>query len=461
MDPSRTITQTHEGRSGPGKGQPYLFLTLRCDRPLEGGARFSFQGADQVNIGRGSALQLERQQGETTSIRISVPDGRMSSRHARLQRVLGAWVIEDADSKNGTFVDGKRVTSSPLADDALVELGHSFFVFREALPRAEPALLEQRALKPSPRGMATLSPVVAVELERVTTFARSQVPVLISGETGTGKELIASAIHELSGRPGPFVAVNCGAIAPNLLESELFGHRKGAFTGAIDDRAGLVRSSDHGTLLLDEIGDLAPPAQATLLRVLQESEVMPVGATRPVKIDLRVVAATHRDLAALAARELFRPDLLARLDGAMISLPRLRDRREDFGVIAAALIEKSAGDAASSVTFSADAARLMLLHDWPLNVRELEKCLASALVLAQDGRIELEHLPEVVRTPPKQPSSPEPVREQDQHLREELMKQLRENGGNVTAVARSMGKARTQVQRWLRRFEIDPGSFGR
>jgi DNA-binding NtrC family response regulator len=222
-----------------------------------------------------------------------------------------------------------------------------------------------------------------------------------------------------------------------------------------------VRSSDQGTLLLDEIGDLPLPAQATLLRVLQESEVMPVGATRPVKIDLRVVAATHRDLGALAARELFRPDLLARLDGAMISLPRLRDRREDFGVIVAALIEKSAGDAANSVTFSADAARLMLLQDWPLNVRELEKCLASALVLAHDGRIELEHLPEVVRTPPKQPSSPEPVREQDQRLREELMKQLRENRGNVTAVARSMRKARTQVQRWLRRFDIDPGSFGR
>src|SRR6266404_6427156 len=461
MEPSRTITQTHERRPGPGKGQPYLFLTLRCDRPLEGGARFSFQGADQVHIGRGGALQVERQQGETSSIRISVPDGRMSSRHARLQRVLGEWMIEDADSKNGTFVDGKRVTSSPLADGALVELGHSFFIFREPLPRAEPALLEQRALKPSPRGMATLSPVVAVELERVTTFARSQVPVLISGETGTGKELIASAIHELSGRPGPFVAVNCGAIAPNLVESELFGHRKGAFTGAIEDRAGLVRSSDRGTLLLDEIGDLPLPAQATLLRVLQESEVMPVGATRPVKIDLRVVAATHRDLAGLAARELFRPDLLARLDGAMIPLPRLRDRREDFGVIAAALIEKSAGDAASSVRFSADAARLMLLHDWPLNVRELEKCLTSALVLARDGRIELEHLPEVVRTPPKQPSSPEPVREQDQHLREELMKQLRENRGNVTAVARSMRKARTQVQRWLRRFDIDPGSFAR
>jgi len=464
MDSSRTITQTHERKSGPGKGQPYLFLTLRCDRPLEGGARFSFQGADQVEIGRGGVLQVERQPGETSSMRISVSDGRMSSRHARLQRVLGAWMIEDAGSKNGTFVDGRRVTNTPLADGALVELGHSFFVFREALPRAEPAFLEQRSLKPRARGMATLSPAFALELERVATFARSQVPVLVSGQTGTGKELIASAIHELSGRPGPFVAVNCGAIAPNLVESELFGYRKGAFSGALEDRPGLVRSSEHGTLLLDEIGDLPLAAQAALLRVLQESEVLPVGGTRPMKVDLRVVAATHRDLGALAAQDRFRRDLLARLDGARIVLPALRDRREDFGLILSALLEKTAGEMARDVIFSADAARALLLHGWPLNVRELEKCLASAVLLSRDGRVELEHLRETLLDAPKpvaphQGVAPEGLREADRRLRDQLIELLRANGGNVTAAARAMGKARTQVQRWLRRFEIDPASF--
>src|SRR5438132_154680 len=366
MDPSRTITQTHERRSGPGKGQPYLFLTLRCDHPLEGGARFSFQGADQVSVGRGGALQVERQQGETSSIRISLPDGRMSSRHARLQRVLGAWMIEDAGSKNGTFVDGKRVTTSPLADGALVE-------------------------------------------------------------------------------------------------SELFGYRKGAFSGALEDRPGLVRSSEHGTLLLDEIGDLPLAAQAALLRVLQESEVLPVGGTRPVKVDLRVVAATHRDLGALAAQDRFRRDLLARLDGARIMLPALRERREDFGLILSALMEKT-GEMARDLIFSADAARALLLHSWPLNVRELEKCLASAVLLARDGRVELEHLRETVFDAPKPVSppqgvAPEGLREADRRLREQLIELLRANGGNVTAAARTMGKARTQVQRWLRRFEIDPASF--
>jgi DNA-binding NtrC family response regulator len=466
MEESRTVTQTHERRVPPAPGQPYLFLSLQCDRPLEKGARFSLAGVDRVTLGRGAALNAERLQDAGASLlKITVPDPRMSGTHARLHKVLGRWAIEDAGSKNGTFVDGQRTATSPLADDALLELGHTFFVFRESLPRADPAFLDGRELRPLARGMATLSPGFALALQRVATFAPSRVPVLVRGESGTGKELIASAIHELSGRPGPFIPVNCGAIAPNLVESELFGYKKGAFSGAAEDRPGLVRSSEHGTLLLDEIGDLPLPAQATLLRVLQEHEVLPVGATRPVKVDLRVVAATHRDLAALADEEKFRSDLLARLDGATILLPPLRERREDFGLIASTLIEKIAGELARDVAFSADAARTLLLHDWPLNVRELEKCLASALLLARGGRVEQEHVRDSVHCSPKtpaarkQPAAAEPLTEKDRRLREDLLQLLRQNGGNVTAVARAMGKARTQVQRWLRRFEIDPGSF--
>ncbi len=466
MDETRTVTQTHERKVTVRLEQPYLFLTLQCDRPLDKGARFSLGGVDRVSLGRGTSLQAERlQEAGASLLRISVPDPRMSGSHARLHKVLGRWVVEDAGSKNGTFVDGERVTTSPLADGALLELGHSFFVFRESLPRAEPAFLDGREIRPLARGMATLSPAYGVALQKVATFARGRVPVLIRGESGTGKELIASAIHELSGRPGPFVPVNCGALPANLVESELFGYRKGAFSGALEDRPGLVRSSEHGTLLLDEIGDLPLPAQATLLRVLQENEVLPVGGTRPVKVDLRVVAATHRDLAALADEDKFRPDLLARLDGATIVLPALRERREDFALIVSSLIEKDAGETTAQTSFSVDAARTLLMHDWPLNVRELEKCLASALLLARGERIELEHVRESIRAAPpkpaarKHPGAPEALSEKDRRLRDELLEHLRANGGNVTAVARAMGKARTQVQRWLRRFEIDPGSF--
>src|SRR5712664_3579291 len=230
MANAHTITQTPERKSAPGAGKPYLFLTLKYDRTLEGGARFSLEGADVVTVGRGVSLQVERvHDGGVTTLKISVPDGHMSALHARLQRVLGSWVVEDLGSKNGTLIDSKRVTTSPLADGALLELGHSFLVFREALPRAEPTFLDSRDLRPVARGMATLSPAFAATLQRVVAFARSRVPVLVRGESGTGKELIASAIHELSGRPGPFVPVNCGAIAPHLIESELFGHRQGAF----------------------------------------------------------------------------------------------------------------------------------------------------------------------------------------------------------------------------------------
>ena len=461
MPSPQTITQTRETSPGKRGTSPYLFLTMRCDEADRPGARFSLRNVDAVTLGRATSLQTERkQEAGARLLHIGVPDGRMSASHARIQNVLGTWIIEDQGSKNGTFVDGRRTTSSPIADRTLLELGHSFFVFREALPLAEPAFFDGSELASVRAGMATLSPLFAGELARVASLARSRVPMLLQGETGTGKELIARAIHELSGRAGEFVAVNCGALASTLVESELFGYRKGAFTSAVDDRPGLIRSSDRGTLLLDEIGDLPLPAQAALLRVLQEEEVLPVGGTKPVKVDLRVIAATHRDLTALAGEERFRADLLARLDGATIVLPPLRERSEDVGLIVASLLRKLAGAAAAQVSFTSDAARALVRHGWPMNIREMEKCLSSALVLADGGRIELEHLPESVRSAPEpRPGREAAVPEKDRHVYDELVGRLREHSGNVTAVARSMRKARTQVQRWLKRFRIDPQSF--
>jgi transcriptional regulator with GAF, ATPase, and Fis domain len=277
------------------------------------------------------------------------------------------------------------------------------------------------------------------------------VPVLLRGESGAGKEVLAAAVHRLSGRRGRFQPVNCGAIPPNLTESTLFGHRRGAFSGAVDDQPGLVRGADGGTLLLDEIGDLPLPAQAALLRVLQESELLPLGAARPVKVDLRVVAATNQDLEALAAEGRFRRDLLARLSGYVCHVPPLRERREDFSLIVAALMTKLG---AADATFSADAARALLRYEWPLNVRELGKCLASAVALARGKRITSEHLPPLVNAAPPAPAV-------DNGRRDELIAQLRAHRGNVSAVARAMGKARAQVQRWLRRFRIDPVAFRR
>ena len=462
MGTDRTLTQTRKPRKDASLGQPHLFVVFRCDRPLDGGARISLAGADAVAFGRGPRLGLERvQDGGATTLRIGVPDPRMSTSHARLQRVLGAWVLADAGSKNGTFCEGRRIDRMEVADGALLELGHTFFLFRDAVAASPGDVLEPAAPGGPPRGFSTLVPAFAAELARIERIARSTVPVLLNGQTGTGKEVMARAIHALSERPGPFQAVNCAAIAPNLVESELFGHKKGAFTSAVDEHPGAVRSAHRGTLLLDEIGDLPLPAQAALLRVLQENEVLPVGSSRTVPVDLRVVAATNRDLDQLATEQRFRADLLARLSGYRCTLPPLRERREDFALLSAAVLESAR---APGLTFSVEAARALLSYPWPLNVRELEKCLTAAAVLAEGGQVELDHLPEAVRAAPKAAQAPAPAESHegpDAQRREEILKLMQEHGGNVTAVARAMGKARTQVQRWLRRFRIDPLSFRR
>jgi DNA-binding NtrC family response regulator len=455
---TRPDTQTGNHVSKPRRGDaPYLFIALQCERPLESAARICLHRADEVTVGRGSPLAVRA---EGSTLRVDVPDGRISARHLRISRVLGQWVLEDLQSRNGTLIDGSRIERTGLSDGTLIEAGQTFFIFRTALPQAG-NVLEADALEVAAPGLETLLPTFAAELERVRTVARSRLPVLLQGETGTGKEVIASAIHRLSGRTGPFLAVNCGALPMTLVESEMFGYRKGAFTGAMEDRPGLIRSAEGGTLLLDEIGDLPLPAQATLLRVLQEEEVMPVGGTRPTKVDLRVIAATHRDLPALVAHDKFRHDLLMRLCGFTVNLPPLRERREDFGLLLSRLLRRNEGGA--KITFTPEAGRAMLRYGWPGNVRELEKCLSSAAVLAQDGVVELEHLPASIAAAPAAPVAiPAGHLSADERERRELIiSLLREHGGNVTSVAKAMGKARTQVQRWLRRYDIDPLAYRR
>src|ERR1700682_1895638 len=323
-----------EVTSVPALGARHLFLVLTCDSPAAPSLRVSLKGVERVFIGRGGleprqAPVARRADGELT---LSVADDRMSTTHAAIRSVFGNWIIEDAGSRNGTLVNGRPVKREVLADGDLIELGHTFFVFRAdvALPAGAPPILDTGDLRPAATGVGTLLPSLAADLARAVAVSRSAIPVVIRGETGTGKELVASAIHALSGRQGPFLAVNCGGLSPSLVQSELLGHCKGAFTGAIEDTQGIVRSAQGGTLFLDGIEDLPLGAQPLLLRVLEQAEVVPVGTTRPVKVDVRVVVATQRDLGALAAEQRFRSDLLARLSGLMLHLPPLRERREDL-----------------------------------------------------------------------------------------------------------------------------------
>ena len=441
----------------------YLVLGLTCDQPLQPSARFVLSDLDEVVLGRGSHRGASRVEQKPRRLVVQVDDPWMSSRHARIARVDGRWQLEDGGSKNGCRVNGWPARQATLADGDVIELGCTFFVFRRKVPVVgDCGDLDLSATSSRPADLATCMPVLEHQLDALARIAPTDAAILVTGETGTGKEVIARAVHAMSGVRGPFVAVNCGAIPEGLVESQLFGHRKGAFSGATSDQLGLVRSADGGTLFLDEIGDLPLPAQAAVLRVLQEGEVLPVGGTRPAQVAVRVVAATHRDVDAMTTSGTFREDLLGRVAGFRAALPPLRERREDLGILLAALLRKHVGAGAEGVTFTSEAARELYRHRWPLNVRELEKCLAAALALAAGEPIGDNHLAQTLHRgrSPRPPAQDGPALDNEElRRREELIRLLTEHQGNITAVAAASGKARMQIQRWLKRYGIDPKAY--
>jgi transcriptional regulator with AAA-type ATPase domain len=464
---AETHGETYEENGSSGAApimaaRPHLFLVLESDRPTAGGARFALSGVDEVVLGRGSerVARTERAGGKTRLV-VRVPGGWMSGTHARLVSVRGSWVLEDGGSRNGTWLDGVRVDRKTLGDGDVFEAGRTLFRFREGIPTppGSAGVVDGQDLRAYAPGLRTLIPELAArhaELERVAT---SNVPLVLLGETGTGKEVLARAAHQASKRPGVFVAVNCGGLSPALVEGLLFGHVKGAFSGALRDEPGFVRAADHGTLFLDEIGDFPEAAQAALLRVLQEREVVPVGTSRPIAVDFRVIAATHRDLDELVARGSFRRDLLMRMDGFRHALAPLRDRPEDLGVLLADILARRHGGR-GSLTLTSAASRALLAYDWPGNVRELEQVLGRALAVAGDGPIDAPHLGRT-SLPKTTRAQDEALEPEDAKLRDELTAALARHAGNISEVARTMGKARMQIQRWIRRFELDPESYRR
>ena len=444
----------HAHRSGA-----FLFQLLDCDRPWMGGSRFELTRTDEVTIGRGEAFRAGREIVESTRrLSVTLPSTIVSAEHLRLLRVGEDWAIQDRGSRNGTWLNGRRIDYAELADKDIFQVGRSFFMVRyfEDLPAAEewPDVI-QEASSPTLPSLVSLSPMVTGENRALRAIAKSSMPVLVLGCTGTGKELAAHAVHELSGRSGPLCAVNCGGIPTNLVESTLFGHVKGAFSGALAHHAGLVRAADKGTLFLDEIGDLALEAQASLLRVLQEGEVLPVGGTQPIAVDVRIVAATHQPLKTLIEQKRFRADLYARLAGYVHHLRPLEERLEDFGVLFASLLRRAAGGAATDTTLTTEAGWALLRHTWPLNVRELEQAIQRATVLGGGAPLTVKHFPFVLESVPRSTSSIQVKGEAvDVALRRQLDELMREHHGNVAAVARALGKAPTQIQRWLKRVGI-------
>jgi len=310
------------------------------------------------------------------------------------------------------------------------------------------------------------SPGIIAAVKTLARVARTDATVLLAGESGTGKELAARTLHRYSSRATRrMVVVNCGALPETLLESELFGHVKGAFTGASASRPGLFREADGGTLFLDEIGDLSLHLQTRLLRALQEREVVPVGAETPIKVDVRVVAATHRDLSAMVKDGRFREDLYYRLDVVTVRLPRLEERKQDIPLLVDHFLRTLARrHRRGPVAVDPDAQARLLAYDWPGNVRQLQNVLERALVLAEQDVIGPEHLPEEIRSAPPGPRAPgvtdagagsevAPLADVE---RRHVLRVLETAGGNRQAAAKLLGISRRTLLRMLQRWGMVP-----
>ncbi len=302
----------------------------------------------------------------------------------------------------------------------------------------------------APGGMVGQSRLLRAALEIARRVAPSTLPVVIEGESGTGKELLARYVHDQSDRAaGPFLALNCGAVPETLLESELFGHARGAFTGATRDHPGLFRAASGGTVLLDEIGEMSAHMQPRLLRVLQEGEVWPVGSDMPVTVDVRVVAATNRDLEHEVEVGRFRHDLYFRLLGVRLRVPPLRERIEDVPLLVRALLERITMEPGMrAVRLSRQATRELLRHRWPGNVRELEQTLRRAVLLAEGEVIQ----PADLGLADDQTTRREAIQSFDRGL---VVRTLRAHGGNRTHAARALGISRSTLHRWIVRYQIE------
>ncbi len=396
-----------------------------------------------------------------------IDDDQVSRKHAMVERSTEGvgFFLTDLESRNGTFFNGRKCRTSAISDGDVIRMGSHLLLF-QAFSLEE---CRQLQVSPSVYDSALVGPAVRTQMvrQKILDEAPKDVPVLILGESGVGKELVARELHEKSQREGRFVAVNCAALPDHLVESELFGHVSGAFTGAKDTRPGLFAEAEGGTLFLDEIGETALPIQAKLLRALATGEVRAVGATHSRTIDTRVVAATNVDLESAVDAGSFRADLYARLMGAVTRVPRLRDRREDILSLTEHFLS-AAG--AGAFEISPDAAEALLVWNWRFNVRELEQLLRGiAHEVESAGILDLDLLPSDMRTlldersTETDPSTQIPivlrVRRDVAPDAAALVEVLEHFDGNMSKVGEFFGKDRRQIYRWAERLDVDLTRF--
>ncbi len=376
---------------------------------------------------------------------LRLDDGRVSKLHATARALdSGKLQIVDERSKNGTFVNGQRVNEAELSQGDIVSIGDTSVVVSK-----EPLDIDDAPAMGLFGDSATIRRVRA----GIRACGPTSLTVLLMAETGCGKELVARALHDVSGVRGDFVAVNCAAVPENLFESQFFGHKTGAFTGAAASHLGFFRAASEGTLFLDEVGELPFPLQSKLLRAIQERAVVPLGSTSPIPCPVRIVAATNRNLNEAVKAGTFRGDLLARLFEVEIPLPPLRERKEDI----LGLFLLAAG---SALPLRHSLVEALLLHDWPYNVREVFAA-ARGLALAHHRGVQLDSgefkrkidayratssgaaASRTSRPPAAQAIDPET-----------LSRLLAEKGGSVAEVAREVGRSPRQVYRWIAKYGL-------
>jgi transcriptional regulator with GAF, ATPase, and Fis domain len=422
-----------------------------------------------VRLARGLVFGRDPSSGTSA---VCVPHPTVSRRHANVQEAFGVPIVTDLGSSNGTLVDGVRIDKpTPVRVQSVVRFGDTI------------AIVDEEAVA-APADEDTRIPGVGPRMARVRQVVARSAPetgaVLVLGETGTGKEWLAADVHRLSGRTGPYLKLSCAELSPQLIESELFGHERGAFTGAVAKHAGLFLSADGGTLFLDEVGELPLDLQAKLLRVLQEGEVRPVGSVQTLKTDVRVVCATNRDLARLVEEDRFRRDLYARLSVFEVRLPALRERRQDI----LDWIDRFTARATSergrpcNIQLQPAVAERILGHTWPENLRGIDRLVQRLLSISDQVTVGMSMLGEVMPelaaadsapsgvsaplSPKASEKAPPPVDDKstapplpDPPTREEFLAVYEATGRSVRATSKHFGRDRRQVYRWLEAFGIE------
>ena len=437
-------------------------------------------GQKEVKIGRGREADLQ------------LPDPSVSRLHAKVFRVGGQYFLADLRSRNGTHADGKRITQLSLEDGRMFQVGPFRIHFHRPVsgfpageePTAPPgspsSTADSAETEPVRVAKRTEAPAVTVEapfgliggsahvrklVATIRRVAASDVPVLIEGETGSGKELVARGIHDASARrERPFIVVNCGAISPNLIESELFGHEKGAFTGATAQRKGAFELSNSGTIFLDEIGELPITLQPNLLRALEQKEVKRVGGNDLLLADVRILAATNRNLREEIARKTFREDLYFRVGAITVSIPPLRDRREDVSTLARHFLAEMKSPASGLLPdLSPAALDAMISHDWPGNVRELRNAIQRAVVMADSGELTGHDFSFLRRAaePEAGAETPPGLSRWEQAERTNILGELARQMGNKTKAARALGIAKSTLFEKLKKYGIRTAEIDR